>query len=108
MQNYCFAINCIHQYLNDLVIKNTLKIKNWQGCIIQLAFPYKEGKIEGGLFVYEWLARILNIEIHLRYFETRKVTTKIPYCNEGTQILNIVEVQTNEKHKFYKPLKNLQ
>jgi hypothetical protein len=65
MQNDSFAIRCIHQYISDDIIKKVPKIENWQGYMIQLAFPYKEGYIEGGLFVYEWLARILKIDTHL-------------------------------------------
>jgi len=65
MQNYSFAIRCIHQYIRDDVIKNEPKIIDWQGHMIQLAFPYKQGYIDGGLFLYVWLPRILKINIYL-------------------------------------------
>ena len=65
MQNDSFAIECIQKYINHDVIKNVPKIENWKGYIIQLTLPYKEGNIEGALFVFYWLARTLNIEIHL-------------------------------------------
>lgn len=65
MSNDPFSIGCKQKYISDDVIKNMPKITNWKGHMIQLSFPYKEGNIEGGLFVFWWLTRTLNIEIHL-------------------------------------------
>ena len=106
MQNDSFVIRCIHAYIGNDVIKKVPKIVNWQGYIIQLALPYKEGNIEGGLFVYQWLARTLIIEIHIWSFDTRKITTSIPFSTKGENVFDILDIRTNKI--VYKPLKNVQ
>ena len=93
MQNDSFAIGCIQKYINHDVIKNVPKIANWQGYMIQLTLSYKEGNIEGGLFVLCWLARALNIEIHLWSSKTGKMTTSIPSFAQPSKVFDIVEIQ---------------
>ena len=47
-----FAFKCIEQYMGKDIIWKIPKVASWQGYMIQLATPYIEGKIEGGIFVY--------------------------------------------------------
>ena len=106
MQNDSFAIECIQKYINHDVIKNMLKIENWQGYMIQLTLPYKEGNIEGGLFVFYWLARMLNIKIHLWSSKIGKMTTSVPSFTQPSKVLDIVEIQRDIV--VYVPLTNVQ
>ena len=73
-------------------LKKIPKIANWQGYIMQLAFPYKEGYIDGGLFFYECLAKILNINIHLWSFKIGKIKASILSSTKGEKVFDIVEV----------------
>ena len=92
MQNDSFAIECIQKYINHVVIKNVPKIVNWQGYMIQLTLPYKEGNLEGGLFVFYWLARTLNIGIHLWSSKIGKMTALIPSFAKPSKVFDIVEI----------------
>ena len=47
------------------VISKVPNISSWQDYMIQFVLPYKQGEIEGGICVYEWLSRILNMQVHI-------------------------------------------
>ena len=55
MHNESFAYRCIEQYMGKDVICKVSNISSWKYYMIQLALPYKQGEIEGGISVYEWV-----------------------------------------------------
>ena len=65
MHNDSLAYRFIVQYMGKDVIWKVPNISSWKDYMIQLALPYKQREIEGGIFVYEWLSRLLNMQVHI-------------------------------------------
>ena len=63
MHNDSFAIRCIKQYIEIDIQQGLPRVVDWKAYIENLALPYEKGNIEDGIFTYDWIAYIWDIEI---------------------------------------------
>jgi hypothetical protein len=87
MHNDSFAIRCIEQYIKIDIQQGVPRVENWQAYIEHLALPYEKGNIEGGLFTYDWIAYIWDIEIHIWSVETTTMLTRFHSMRKNQKYL---------------------
>lgn len=105
--NDLFVLNCIEKYMNEHAIMQFPGIVDWQGYIVQLAMPYEKWKIDGGIFVYDWIQHILNINVCIWFVDTLATVAKFHGFEKDAMIFHVMQFGTSVGHLCYEPLKEI-
>jgi len=108
VQNDPFAIRCIKEHIDFHYIKESKTITTWKEYIARLALPYGKGNVHGGLFVFVWLSKILNLQILIWSPITISIVKEVCGSKEIVSTLNIIQLETNRDHVYYEPLEQIE
>jgi hypothetical protein len=98
----------MHKTIYEIDIQQGLpRVVDWQAYIENLALPYEKGNIEGGIFTYDWIAYIWDIEICIWSVETTTMLTRFHSMREASRIFNVIRFRTNKGHFHFEPLQEI-
>jgi hypothetical protein len=70
--------------------------------------PYGKGPVHGGLFVFVWLSKILNLQILIWPPVAISIVKELSGSKEIFSTLNIIQFETNRDHVYYEPLEQIE
>ena len=83
------------------------RIVDWHRYVITLAMPYEKGKIDGDIFLYDWIWYILNITIYIWFDDTFTRVDKFFAFEKDTTLFHVMQFGMNVGHLHYEPLKEI-